>query len=130
MRRCSFLRLQPESMNSTASQSSSCWLEGGLGLRSEIFDGGHDACAEVGLPDAVDDGARGSGRIAGDEPTGEGEAVGRAPTGKALRNDGTPGVTARSGWQKIAALEDVSHSRIFGALGKDKLARSFGMLAP
>ncbi len=58
------------------------------------------------------------------------EAVGRSAGGQRVEKRRHAGCDGAIGLEKIAALEDVSHSRIFGALGEDQLARPFGMLAP
>ena len=97
--RCSFFRLQPWSMKFTASQSSKFGMRRRLGLRAEILACGYDADSEVGLPDAIHDGARRGGRVAVCQPLGKRQPGGLpvppdASWGSGCRNAGTPGVTS------------------------------------
>jgi len=87
-------------------------MGGRLGLSAEVFAGCDDADAKIGLPDAVDEGAGGGGRIASDQPFSEGETVGGAGRwGVEIRG--------RAGFDKFGRFKDAraraSRSRRFAA---------------
>ncbi len=56
-------------------------MRGRLALLAEVLGGGHDARAEIGLPDAVDDRSRGRRRLAIDQPARQRQAIDRRALG-------------------------------------------------
>ena len=77
-----------------------------LALRAEVLAGRDEAGAEVGLPDAVDERARGRRRLADRRATARTSGASAARSaGSGCRNAGTPGSIGLAGLQEVAALE-------------------------
>ena len=110
--RCSGLSRQPPATNSARQPVEQLGMRRGLAEPAEVARGGHEALAEVVLPDPVDDHA-GRERIVGPaQPAGQGEP----PAGRARRGRRGGSILRRSG---IEDREEARRDRIGLAAARD-----------
>ena len=84
-----------------------------LTLGAEIFGCTDEADAEVSLPNAIDEDARGGRRATIGQPPGKGEAGGRSIGGQRMEHSGNAGSNSIGGLKPISALEQAGFARFF-----------------
>ena len=111
------LTSQPDSRNSTASQSSSSGCDGSSPVTPKSLGRPHEARAEHLLPEAIDRHARRQRMLGPQQPLGEAEPVlAAARRASAAGTSGVPGATCVAPLVVLAAEEHVRHRRLAALL--------------
>src|SRR6266849_4087269 len=95
----------------------------------EVLGCGNETLAEIGLPDTVDDHARGSWTPLIHDPFCQAKPVARRAFGKRMQHGEHVWLNFVAGSQPIAALEEVRHAWL-GALLQDKRSRRIRPVRP